>query len=117
MYNFDKLQTIFNLKRIGNTKLKLIYNFLISHKGFTTLSLFSEDFFVKPSNFNILNFNYFNVESSFDSIDDNYENLKSVKYLYFNNSQGIFLNSINCLSPVSYVLPIDSFRADFNENS
>jgi hypothetical protein len=79
--------------------------------------MYSEDVFLNPSKTNLLNFDYFSNESSFDTLDDNYENIKNTKLLYFKLNKNIILPSLNYFTPVSFSQVLDSFRPDFDENN
>jgi hypothetical protein len=61
--------------------------------------------------------NYYNNDSLFDTLENNYENSKHFKSLYFNNYQNVSINTLDFNIPVSYTAVLDSFRADFDENS
>jgi hypothetical protein len=81
------------------------------------MPIYSEDYYGDPSTINLLNFIYFNSDTSYELLEDNYENIKNFKHIYFDNYQNTLFNSLNFLTPVSYVLPLDSFRADYDENN
>jgi hypothetical protein len=88
---------------------------MYAHK-INPLALHTEDFFFNLSTINLLNFNNYNNEILFDGVEDSYENLKNLKYFYYNTYQNLLLNSQNSILPVSYTTVLDSFRADFDEN-
>jgi hypothetical protein len=79
--------------------------------------MYSEDVFLSPSKTNLLNFDYFSNEYSFDTLDDNYENIKNIKFLYFKLNKNIILPSLNYVTPTSFSQVLDSFRPDFDENN
>jgi hypothetical protein len=79
--------------------------------------MYSEDVFLSPSIHNLLNFDYFSNESSFDTLDDNYENIKNIKLLYFKLNKSITLQALNYVTPISFSQVLDSFRPDFDENN
>jgi hypothetical protein len=79
--------------------------------------MYSEDVFLSPSKTNLLNFDYFSNESSFDTLDDNYENIKNIKLLYFKLNKSITLQALNYVTPISFSQVLDSFRPDFDENN
>jgi hypothetical protein len=81
------------------------------------ISLYSEDFFLSPTSSNLSFFNYYNNDILYDTLENNYENSKHFKSLYFNNYQNIFINTLNSNLPITYTSVMDSFRADFDENS
>ena len=99
-------------------KTKTCYKSL-TNKLFDLVStpMYSEDVFLSPSKTNLLNFDYFSNESSFDTLDDNYENIKNIKFLYSKLNKNIILPSLNYVTPTSFSQVLDAFRPDFDENN
>jgi hypothetical protein len=80
------------------------------------LSIYTEDFFINPLNSNFINFYYYNNDLNYELLEDNYENLKNIKYFYLKNFQNLNIGSNNVFLPKSYTSVLDSFRPDFDEN-
>jgi len=82
-----------------------------------SISIYSENFFFKPTLLNLINFTYFNNTTNFDLAEDSYENFKAVKLPYLYTSK-FLLSSMNNFTPtVSYATNLNLFRADFEESS
>jgi hypothetical protein len=82
-----------------------------------SISIYSENFFFKPTLVNLINFTYFNNTTNFDLAEDSYENFKAVKLPYLYTSK-FLLSSMNNFTPtVSYATNLNLFRADFEESS
>jgi hypothetical protein len=79
--------------------------------------MYSEDVFLNPSKTNLQNFNYFSNESSFDNLEDSYENIKNFEFLYFKLNRNVTLPSLNFIAPTSFSQVLDAFRPDFDENN
>jgi hypothetical protein len=79
--------------------------------------MYSEDIFLNPSKTNLQNFNYFSNESSFDNLDDNYENIKNFELLHFKLNRNVIFPSLNFATPTSFSQVLDAFRPDFDENN
>jgi hypothetical protein len=62
-----------------------------------------------------MNLNVYNNESLFETAEDNYENLKNIKFLYAMNYQNPSLQSFKYVLPVSYTTVLDAFRANYDE--
>jgi hypothetical protein len=98
-------------------KSKFKYKYIYKPQSSSNLiTVFTEDYFINPSSSNLLNFYYYNNDTNFESLDDNYENIKNFKYFYLKNYQNLTLNLNNYFLPKSYTTILDSFRADFDEN-
>jgi hypothetical protein len=81
------------------------------------LSISTPNFFITPSNSSLLSFNFFNNDSSFELLEDNYENLKNIKLIYYLSHVGISFSNLIPSKPVAYTSILDSFRPDFDENN
>jgi heme/copper-type cytochrome/quinol oxidase subunit 2 len=121
---YDKIQVIYNtnLRTQENSKFK--FKFKISYKSlvnnltkFYSLPIYSEEIVSKPSNINLLNFNYFSNDALVDNLEDSYENIKNFKLLYFFNNKNTILPSTVYLTPTSFTKVLDAFRPDFDENN
>jgi hypothetical protein len=77
--------------------------------------IYSEELSITPTNSNLINFNIYNNEGLFETIEDSYENLKNFKYIYTLNSQNILLNSFKYIPPTTYTTILDAFRANYDE--
>jgi hypothetical protein len=94
-----------------------LYNNILFNKNYNAPLLFADDYFTKPSTINLLNYNFFNTDSTFESLEESYENIKNFKFLYFLNYKDLKFNFSNFIQPTSYTLPLDYFRADYDENN
>jgi hypothetical protein len=50
-------------------------------------------------------------------LEENYENIKNFKFIYYLSYQNLNINSLNFLPASSYTTILDAFRADFDENN
>jgi hypothetical protein len=101
-------------------KAKIAYKSLLNKlqsQNIYSLPVSSENLFINPANTNLLNFNYFNNDSSVESTEESYENLKNLQFLYFSGTKNVVLPSFNFLLPTSFTQVLDSFRPDFDENN
>jgi hypothetical protein len=120
--NFTKAQENYNtLCRSLNSKFKPKSLYAPLFKATNTnsvhaLPIFTEDFFVSPSNVSLLNFNVFNNESLADSSDDAYTNVKNSLFLYAQGYQSNLLTPTNFIYPTAYSNVLNAFRADFDES-
>jgi hypothetical protein len=107
-HNVDEQSTKLKLKLISRPFIKAGLNSV-------PFTIYSEELLVTPNSLNLLNFNVYNNEGLFDTIDDNYENLKNFKHLYALNSQNILLNSFKYVAPTTYTTILDAFRANYDD--
>jgi hypothetical protein len=123
---YDKIQTLYNMNsrtQEGSKfkfKAKIAYRSLLNKlqsQNIYSLPVSSENLFINPANTNLLNFNYFNNDSSIESTEESYENLKNLQFLYFSGTKNVVLPSFNFLLPTSFTQVLDSFRPDFDENN
>jgi hypothetical protein len=84
---------------------------------YNSLSLQGSDAALNPLEMNLLNFKHYNNDYSLESFDNNYENIKSLKYLYHSNNKSTQLVSSGFFSPVSYTTVLDYFRADYDDQN
>ena len=109
---------IYNTSEANNLKLKLksaAKPFLKTSFDKSPFTIYSDDLLMAPANSNLLNFNIYNNEGLFETVEDSYENLKHLKYVYTLNSQNILFNSFKYISPTTYTTVLDAFRANYDE--
>jgi hypothetical protein len=64
-------------------KLKAIFKpFLKISVNKSPFIIYSDELLTTTNTFNLINFNAYNNESLFETIEDSYENLKNFKYIY-----------------------------------
>jgi len=121
---YDKTQLIYNTNSRTHKDSEFKFRFKVSYRSlvknltkFYSIPVYSEETFNKPANINLLNFNYFNNDFSGDNFEDNYENIKNSKLLYFFNNKNALLPSTNYVFPSSFTRVLDAFRPDFDENN
>jgi hypothetical protein len=123
---YDKIQTLYNINSRTQEGSKFKFKAKISYKSLTnklqnqniySLPVSSENFFSNPASTNLLNFNFFNNDSSIEATEESYENLKNLQFLYFSGSKNVVLPSFNFVLPTSFTQVLDSFRPDFDENN
>jgi hypothetical protein len=136
--NFNKAQLPYNTNfrldnaiKTSNTDLQIYHNtseqnsklklksiskpFLKTSLDKLPFVIYSEELSITPTNSNLINFNIYNNEGLFETIEDSYENLKNFKYIYTLNSQNILLNSFKYIPPTTYTTILDAFRANYDE--
>jgi hypothetical protein len=136
--NFNKAQLPYNANfrldnviKTSNTDLQIYHNtdgqdlklklksiskpFLKTNLDKLPFVIYSEELSITPTNSNLINFNIYNNESLFETVEDSYENLKNFKYIYTLNSQNILLNSFKYIPPTTYTTILDAFRANYDE--
>jgi hypothetical protein len=117
------MQTIFNSKeRLLELKNKMSFLYRpfltgITNSTTSSLSITLVNFFNKPESVNSINFNYYANDINYETLEDNYENIKNFKYLYFLTYQNLNFNTSNFFTPFSYTTVLDSFRANYDENN
>jgi hypothetical protein len=120
------MQTLYNVNSRTQEGSKFKFKAKISYRSLLnklqsqniySLPVSSENFFVNPANTNLLNFNYFNNDSSLEATEESYENLKNLQTLYFAGNKNIILPSFNFFLPTSFTQVLDAFRPDFDENN
>jgi hypothetical protein len=79
-------------------KYKFLYKSLLNFNNKPLITIFTEDYFVNPTETNLLNFYYYNNDLNLESLEENYENIKNFKYIYIKNYKNLLLNSNNFLS-------------------
>jgi hypothetical protein len=123
---YDKIQTLYNLNNRTQEGSKFKFKAKIAYRSLSnklqtlnlhSLPVTSEFYFLNPSRINLLNFNYFNNDTSLETAEESYENLKNLQFLYFSGSKNLILNSFNYVLPSSFTNVLDSFRPDFDENN
>jgi hypothetical protein len=82
-----------------------------------SLPIFTEDSVMDPSLLNLANFFNFSNETTVDSFDDSYENLKYINFIYHLNYKNLTSVNASAAYPLSYTQIIDNFRADYEDNS
>jgi hypothetical protein len=70
-----------------------------------------------PSLLKLTNFFNFSNETTADTFDDSYENLKYINFLYHLNYKNLTSLNSSAMHPLSYTQIIDNFRADYEDNS
>jgi hypothetical protein len=70
-----------------------------------------------PSLLNLSNFFNFSNETTTESFDDSYENLKYINVIYYLNYNNLISLNSSSSYPLSYTQIIDNFRADYEDNS
>jgi hypothetical protein len=108
--------------KLKKFRLKLEYRPLPKYFGLGSLSLNALpiqelDYFLNPSESNLINFSYYSNDSGFESLENGYEGIKNFKYLYYLNNRGTILTNTGLFTPVTYTTVLDYFRADFDEQS
>lgn len=108
--------------KLKKFKLRLEYRPLTKYFGLGSLSLNSLptqelDCFLNPSESNLINFSYYSNDSGFESLENSYEGIKNLKYLYYLNNRSTYLANTSLFTPVAYTTVLDYFRADFDEQS
>jgi hypothetical protein len=63
------------------------------------------------------NFFNFSNESSIDTLEDNYDNFKFLNYIHHLNYKTLIQLKSSSLYPLSYSQVLDTFRADYEENT
>jgi predicted choloylglycine hydrolase len=98
-------------------KVKFKYLHKLAYLDYLNINtpLYTEEFFYKPSLFNLLNFTLYNNESTLDTLDDNYENLKNFKSIYTGIYQNLYMSSFKYVSPMTYTAILDAYRANYDE--
>lgn len=124
---FTKYQTKYNLLNRVDDDLNYKFKSQVSLKAFknttkygtklNTLNIFVSNFFTNPSSVNLSNFVFYNNTSLFEGLEENYENLKNIKTINFLNYKNTYFSFVGAPVPSSYATVLDSFRADFEENS
>lgn len=61
------------------------------------------------------NLTNFSSETTLDTLEDSYENLKYMNSLYDINLQTVLLTKSSSVQPVSYTQVLDTFRSDYDE--
>lgn len=124
-YNsYQKQEELFNLtQRVSTTRsiksgsvLTPFFKDLNLGENYSALPLFSEEALVDTNLLNLKNFNPFSTEVVLDSMEDPFDFLKSVKYLYSANSKALFSKNLNFTQPLPYTQVMDIFRADYEDN-
>jgi hypothetical protein len=83
-----------------------------------SLPVYFDSYLPNPSFVNLNDFALFNTEGTFDFLEDSYESLKNVSFVYFYNSSNFLNFSSSSFSlPFSYMTVLDSFRQSFNDNN
>jgi hypothetical protein len=111
----NKLYDLSAGSKLNKIKFKYLYKLTSLDYLNTSTPLHTEEFFYKPSFFNLLNFSLYNNESSLDTLDDNYENLKNFKNVYTGIYQNLYMNSFKYVSPMTYTAVLDAYRANYDE--
>tara|TARA_B100000787_G_C16041246_1_gene227063 strand:- start:129 stop:581 length:453 start_codon:yes stop_codon:yes gene_type:complete len=122
-YNyFKKQEEMFNTtdrhkKFRGGLLSKPLFRDLNVQTSLNSLPVFSEDSVPNTLLLGLKNFNNFSTETSVDSLEDSYENFKYINYLHYLNYKTILNSTMSNIQPLSYTQVIDSFRADYEDNS
>jgi hypothetical protein len=77
------------------------------------LPLFAEEALVDANLLNLKNFSPFSSESALNFVENPFDSLKSIKYLYLLNSKALLSKNINFTQPLPYTQVMDVFRADY----
>jgi hypothetical protein len=119
---FKAQEELFNLserhKKFKSSILSRPFTKSVNHSvNLNTLPIFTEDAVPNTRLLSTKNFYLFPNEVSIDSLDDTYMNTKYLNYLYAMNYKTVLAMNLNAVSPLSYTQVLDSFRADYDENS
>jgi hypothetical protein len=79
------------------------------------LPIFSEESLNNSKLLNLKNYQLFATELALDSIDDTYENVKYLNYLYHINYKNLITSNVNTIYPISYATILDNFCAGYEE--
>jgi hypothetical protein len=60
---------------------------------------------------------HFNVNSTLDNLEDNYENIKNTQLVFLKGGKNSIFQSFNYILPLPFTQVLDSFRPDFDENN
>jgi hypothetical protein len=121
--SFNKTESLFNTSdRTLDVKTKVTsmsksFKNLNINSNINSLPLSISNFFLVPSNINLVNFNYLCNDSNYEMLEENYENIKNFKFIYYLFYQNLNFSSLNFLPVSSYTTVLDAFRADFDENN
>lgn len=121
---YDKIQALYNANfrtKEGSKfkfKSKIAYRSLLnSISDVYSLPLYTDDIFINPKLVNLSNLIHFNVNSTIDNLEDNYENVKSTQLVFFKGGKNSIFQSFNYILPLPLTQVLDSFRPDFDENN
>ena len=122
---FHKQENIFNSEhrcaKVFGLRKNSLMGPLLSKKvlsdSLNPTSPFTEETVVNPHLLNLSNYNIFSNGPTFDGLEDPYETVKGSNYFLNTNLRNTLTFNLGALSPNSYANVIDSFRADFEEQS
>jgi hypothetical protein len=60
---------------------------------------------------------FYNNSDNEKQIENSYESLKNVKYIYAGDSQNLNISKLNFNIPFSYATILDAFRVSYDESS
>lgn len=99
----------------SSTLAKPMFRDLTTNSSLNSLPIFTEDALPNSLLLNLKNFYPFSSETSLDSIEDSYENLKYVNYLHYLTYKNVLNSNSSKIQPISYTQVINSFRPDYEE--
>jgi hypothetical protein len=102
---------------VNSILTKPAFKDLTINQNLNTLPLFSEDSIIDTSSLTCNNFFNFPNESNIDTLEDSYEHLKYINYIYHLNYKNLLQLKTSPAYPLSYTQIIDNFRADYEDNS
>ena len=119
---FQKYETVYNLvHRNREFKYNIGARPLVSltepYANVTGSTLFTEDGLPTTPLLSPKNYEVFNNELTFDTLDDSYENFKNTAVVYNKNYQNVLGLVTSTLSPTNYSYVMDMFRPDYEEKS
>lgn len=101
----------------ASTLAKPLVRDLSINSNLNSLPIFTEDSLPNSMLLNLKNFYPFSNETSVDSIEDSYENLKYVNYVHYLTYKNLLNTNSIKIQPLSYTQIIDNFRPDYEEAS
>ena len=101
----------------SSTLAKPLLRDLTTTSNLNSLPIFTEDSLPNSMLLNLKNFYPFSGETSVDSIEDSYENLKYVNYVHYLTYKNLLSTNSAKIQPLSYTQVVDNFRPDYEEMS
>ena len=101
----------------ASTLAKPFLRDLSANSSLNSLPIFTEDSVPNSLLLNLKNFYPFSNETSLDSIEDSYENLKYINHLHYLTYKNLLNSNSDRVQPLSYTQVLDSFRPDYEEMS
>jgi len=96
---------------------KPLFRDLTTQTNLNSLPIFSEDAILNTTLLPLNNFFNFSNESGIDSLEDNYDNFKFLNFIHHLNYKTLVQLKSSPMYPLSYSQVIDTFRADYEENT